>query len=83
MRYGNKLKLSQDGLFLSGALAPILTSSNLSTNSFLFEIYWWMHIGTRAWILELPAVFKACTHTDVCAKCFSLILEAKWCLKSC
>ncbi len=39
-----QIEMSQDGLFLSSALAPILTSSNLSTNNFLFEIYWWMHI---------------------------------------
>jgi Fe-S oxidoreductase len=36
--------LNQGGRFLSAALTPILTSSNGSTNSLLFEIYWWMHI---------------------------------------
>jgi Fe-S oxidoreductase len=35
---------NQGGRFLSAALAPLLTSSTVSTNSFLFEIYWWMHI---------------------------------------
>ncbi|MCX6121298.1 MAG: (Fe-S)-binding protein [Ignavibacteriales bacterium] len=36
--------LNQGGRFLSAALAPILTSSNVSTNNVLFEIYWWVHI---------------------------------------
>jgi len=34
----------QGGRFLSAALAPILTSTALSTNNILFEVYWWMHI---------------------------------------
>jgi Fe-S oxidoreductase len=36
--------LHQGGRFLSAALAPILASSNASTNGVLFEIYWWLHI---------------------------------------
>jgi len=39
-----QLELVQGGRFLSAALAPILTSANASTNTFLFELYWWMHI---------------------------------------
>ena len=37
-------KLPSGNHFLSAVLVPILTSSNLSTNNLLFEIYWWMHI---------------------------------------
>ncbi len=36
--------IDESGHFLSAALAPILTSSNVSTHNILFEIYWWMHI---------------------------------------
>jgi Fe-S oxidoreductase len=36
--------VDQGGHFLSAALAPLLTASNASTNTVLFEIYWWMHI---------------------------------------
>jgi Fe-S oxidoreductase/nitrate reductase gamma subunit len=36
--------IDESGHFLSAVLAPILTSSNVSTNNILFEIYWWMHI---------------------------------------
>ena len=39
-----QIDLNQGGRFLSAALAPILTSSDVSTNNILFEIYWWMHI---------------------------------------
>jgi Fe-S oxidoreductase len=38
------LVADQQGRFLSAALAPILTSAAVSTNRFLFETYWWIHI---------------------------------------
>ena len=38
------LVADQQGKFLSAALSPILTSVNVSTNRFLFETYWWVHI---------------------------------------
>jgi Fe-S oxidoreductase len=38
------LVADQQGKFLSAALTPILTSADLSTNRFLFETYWWIHI---------------------------------------
>jgi Fe-S oxidoreductase len=38
------LVADQQGRFLSATLSPILASADVSTNRFLFEIYWWMHI---------------------------------------
>ena len=38
------LVADQQGRFLSAALTPIFTSGNASTNRFIFEICWWMHI---------------------------------------
>jgi len=39
-----QVDMNQEGHFFSSALAPIMTSSNPSTNNLLFEIYWWVHI---------------------------------------
>ena len=39
-----QVDMNQGGHFFSSALAPIMTSSNPSTNNLLFEIYWWVHI---------------------------------------
>ena len=38
------LVADDQGRFLSSALSPIFTSADVSTNRFLFESYWWIHI---------------------------------------
>jgi Fe-S oxidoreductase len=39
-----RLGTIDEGRFLSAAVSSILASYDTSTNLFLFEIYWWMHI---------------------------------------
>jgi len=67
----------QGGRFLSAALAPILTSTALSTNNILFEVYWWMHIVLVLGFLNYLPYSKTCAHTHVCAKRFSFIIKTK------